>query len=41
MTIHYKISPCDSAAHLFSIELTIPSPNSEGQLIWLPCWIPG
>ncbi|QZA78987.1 peptidase M61 [Deefgea tanakiae] len=41
MTIHYKISPYDSAAHLFLIDLTISSPNPDGQLVYLPTWIPG
>jgi len=41
MTIYYKISPCNPAAHLFSIELTIDSPDPNGQELYLPTWIPG
>lgn len=41
MTIHYKITPFNPAAHLFSIELSISTPNPAGQVLSLPVWIPG
>ena len=41
MSIYYKITAINPAAHLFSIDLTISSPDPEGQVIWLPVWIPG
>ena len=41
MTIHYRIQPCDSHAHLFEVTVSITDPNPEGQVLSLPNWIPG
>ena len=41
MTIHYTITPLNSAAHLFSIQLLIAAPDPSGQIVSLPVWIPG
>lgn len=41
MSIHYTISPYDPAAHLFLVELNISEPDPQGQLVYLPTWIPG
>ena len=37
----YKISSVNPAAHYFDVELTISKPDSAGQIIRLPGWIPG
>lgn len=37
----YKIHPISPQAHLFQIELTVPRPTPNGQLLTLPAWIPG
>jgi predicted metalloprotease with PDZ domain len=37
----YQISPCDAAAHLFEVRLTVASPNPDGQEFAMPAWIPG
>lgn len=39
--IVYQIIPIDPAAHLFKILLTIPNPDVNGQIIYMPNWIPG
>jgi predicted metalloprotease with PDZ domain len=39
--IHYTIVPQDLAAHLFAVTLTIDAPDTDGQLLSLPAWIPG
>ncbi|NMM38176.1 MAG: M61 family metallopeptidase [Glaciimonas sp.] len=39
--ISYRIVPSDPAAHLFSVVLTVPAPNVQGQVLSLPAWIPG
>lgn len=39
--IHYSIKPSNPYAHLFTVELTIPNPKKEGQLLRMPAWIPG
>ncbi|MFT5504740.1 MAG: putative metalloprotease with PDZ domain [Gammaproteobacteria bacterium] len=38
---HYQISSRDPASHYFNVSLTIPKPDSSGQRIRLPNWIPG
>ncbi len=40
-SVHYRVLPADPAGHLFSVELTVRQPASEGQLFSLPAWIPG
>ncbi|MEO8170479.1 MAG: peptidase M61, partial [Oxalobacteraceae bacterium] len=39
--INYRIVPIDPAAHLFSVVLTVPEPDVQGQILTLPAWIPG
>lgn len=39
--VSYRIIPSDPAAHLFSVVLTVPVPDSQGQVLSLPAWIPG
>lgn len=39
--IEYRINPIDLNGHLFDVSLTIPEPSPDGQLLWLPSWIPG
>lgn len=39
--IHYTIVPSDPAAHLFTVTCTINNPDTLGQRMWLPAWIPG
>ncbi|WP_410498322.1 M61 family metallopeptidase [Chitinibacter sp. S2-10] len=41
MSIHYTISALDLGAHLFAVELIVPEPAADGQLLTLPVWIPG
>jgi predicted metalloprotease with PDZ domain len=40
-SVHYRIVPVDPVMHLFDVTLTINKPDSEGQLLSLPAWIPG
>lgn len=40
-SVHYRVLPVDPAGHLFSVELTVHQPASEGQIVSLPAWIPG
>ncbi len=40
-SVHYRIVPVDPVLHLFEVTLTIGKPDSEGQLLSLPAWIPG
>ncbi|MDP3842652.1 MAG: M61 family metallopeptidase [Oxalobacteraceae bacterium] len=39
--ISYRIVPGDPVAHLFSVVLTVPVPDAQGQVLTLPAWIPG
>jgi len=39
--IHYRIVPSDPGAHLFTVSCTIQQPDPQGQMLWLPAWIPG
>ena len=39
--IEYVITPSKPNAHLFSIQCTIREPDPNGQIVWLPAWIPG
>ena len=39
--VHYAIVAKDLAAHLFEVTLSISAPDSSGQLLVLPAWIPG
>lgn len=40
-SIHYCIIPINPQAHLFQVTLTVSEPDSEGQRLSLPAWIPG
>ncbi len=39
--IHYTVTPIDPAGHVFEIVLAIAKPDSSGQLLRMPAWIPG
>lgn len=39
--LQYKITPVSPEAHLFEVELQIPEPARNGQMLNLPAWIPG
>ena len=39
--IHYRIQPLRPEAHLFAVEIQVPSPTPEGQAFAMPAWIPG
>ncbi|HJV82436.1 M61 family metallopeptidase [Noviherbaspirillum sp.] len=40
-TVLYTIAPKDLAAHLFEVTLTVDKPDPDGQIFFLPAWIPG
>jgi predicted metalloprotease with PDZ domain len=39
--LRYRIWPKDPAAHLYEVSLTVPNPDSSGQVLAMPAWIPG
>ncbi|BAO45565.1 M61 family metallopeptidase [Thiolapillus brandeum] len=39
--IEYHVSPFHPEAHLFRVTLIVPEPDSQGQKLVLPAWIPG
>lgn len=39
--IQYRVFPANPQAHLFEVELTIQTPEPQGQVLSLPAWIPG
>jgi len=39
--IDYVIKPFSPESHQFQVDVTIQSPDPEGQLVALPAWIPG
>ncbi|MCB9682613.1 MAG: M61 family metallopeptidase [Alphaproteobacteria bacterium] len=39
--LHYRVRPADPAAHLFDVTFTVAHPDADGQVLRLPCWIPG
>jgi predicted metalloprotease with PDZ domain len=39
--VRYTIVPCDLAAHLFDVSVTVDAPDAQGQVFALPAWIPG
>ena len=39
--IHYRIRPAHPEAHLFEVELSVRTPDPDGQRFSLPVWIPG
>lgn len=41
LPVHYRIVPADWRGHYFDIELTIGTPDPEGQILRLPAWLPG
>ncbi len=40
-SIRHTLRPHDLALHLFEVTLTVDQPDSEGQVVSLPAWIPG
>ena len=41
MNVHYSVNLLNPHAHTFQVTLTIKNPDSDGQLLSLPAWIPG
>ena len=39
--IRYTIVPKDLAAHLYAVTVTVDAPDPQGQVFFLPAWIPG
>jgi len=39
--IYYTIAPSNPFAHIFTVTITIATPDANGQLLRLPAWIPG
>ncbi len=39
--ISYRIRPMSLEAHLFEVSLRVGRPARDGQVLWLPAWIPG
>ncbi len=39
--ISYEIAPADPGAHHFRVTVTVPDPDSSGQVLSIPAWIPG
>ena len=39
--VEYTVIPQNPSAHIFLVQLRIPSPNIHGQVLSLPTWIPG
>ncbi|MGH8458934.1 MAG: peptidase M61, partial [Nevskiales bacterium] len=40
-SLHYRITPSQPQAHLFTVSCTVPAPDPEGQVFSLPAWTPG
>jgi len=40
-SIHYRLTPFDLSGHRLRVQMTVPQPAPEGQLLRLPAWIPG
>jgi len=41
MPHRYSIMPCDPAAHLVEVRVTVEQPDPHGQVFAMPAWIPG
>ena len=41
MTVQYTLNPSNPSAHIFTVTLFVEEPNSNGQVLSLPTWIPG
>lgn len=41
MTLRYRIKPVSIEAHLFEVTLQLDVCGPDGQIFWLPSWIPG
>jgi len=39
--IRYRLTPFDPAGHRLQVQMTIPAPVRQGQILRLPAWIPG
>ncbi len=37
----YTIRPKDLGAHLYEVQLTVATPDPQGQVFAIPAWIPG
>lgn len=40
-SLDYRVTPANPEAHLFSVVLSVPSPQATGETVRLPAWIPG
>ncbi len=40
-SIHYTIQAIDPSAHLFEVSCTVKNPTPDGQLFYVPAWVPG
>ncbi|AGA88980.1 putative protease with the C-terminal PDZ domain [Thioflavicoccus mobilis 8321] len=40
-SLTYRVCPASPEAHLFAVELSVPSPPPHGLTLTLPAWIPG
>ena len=39
--IRYRIRPSSPEAHLFRVSCEVPRPDPQGQILFMPAWIPG
>ena len=39
--IHYQVNVSSIAGHVFDVSLRIENPDTNGQILTLPAWIPG
>lgn len=39
--VRYHVVPSNPAGHVFTVTLTVDTPDPEGQILTLPAWIPG
>ena len=39
--VTYRVVPSNPAAHMFTVTTTVHRPDPSGQVLRLPCWIPG
>jgi len=39
--LHYRIQAAHPEAHLYSVTLTLDTPEPDGQRLFMPAWIPG
>ncbi|MDD2894263.1 MAG: PDZ domain-containing protein [Halothiobacillaceae bacterium] len=41
MMLHYRVSPATPEAREYALELTIPQPHPDGQVVTMAAWTPG